>query len=290
MGWPPNQAKGFLATLWHHSQEAGQTHGDPDEICAWGEEFEDPIKLINCLCHKTVRYLIPCENGRYEITGNYAQIEGTRAFKEMKSKAGKKGAEARWGKAEAKQPHGSAIANDGQFNAMQCNAMQGKEKKLTQKKADPAQKKADSPPAQTKPKSKPKRKSTQRPLTRTWEADHPFAYAFTHLQRLAPYKVVFDTPTDNDKLAGFVKEFGFDIQTVNEYTRAFVEYYLEEPEKVRNPRGRLFTWMNNRRDWKREKEANKKPPTKKEIKAQIEYENNQAYLANMTPEEREKPF
>jgi hypothetical protein len=277
MGWCPNRAKGFLATLWHHSQEAGQTHGDPDEICAWGEEYEDPIKLINCLCHKTVRYLIECPNGRYEIAGNHSQIEGNKSFKEMKSKAGKRGAEVRWGKAQAKQEHGTAIANDSQFNSMQCNTTQ--EKKLTQKKAD-------SPPAQTDqisdPKPKRSRKSPQRALTRTWEADHPFAYAFTHLQRLAPYKCVFDVPTDNDKLTGFVKEFGFDIQTVNEYTRAFVEHYIEQQEKVKNPRGRLFNWMNNRRDWKREREANKKPQTAQEVKRTVEAELEEEWRLSKT--------
>jgi hypothetical protein len=260
MGWPENQAKGAMMTLWYHSQEAMMTHGDIDEICAWADVTDDQIKFVDCLCSKTVRYLISCQNGRYEISGNYVQIEAIRKVKDQRSKAGKASAAKRQQKGDYNEPLNSRVTNRQpmQGNAMQSNAMQKKEK----------EKKENSASASDTPKSKQKLKSSQKARTRTWEPDHPWSGTFALLNQLEAYKVVFDVPTDDARLTQHMQRYEFSCTEIEQHVYSFVNYFRDTPSKLKNPRGRLTTWLANQAKWK--KDAKQKPETARDVKRRID--------------------
>jgi hypothetical protein len=269
--------RGLLEELWWLCQQKQSSRLTKQEIDYYIEGPHDTETLISALCNSSAHYLEPVQNDIYEVVGVGWRLEKMKSVSDGRKKA----AQTRWFNNDA-----NALQTESKCNANLSEKEREKEKESEKKKPSLRKvKKSDSPPAQTPPA---RRKSTRRPLIRTWEPDHPFGYAFTHLQRLSPYRAVFDVPTDNDKLTGFVKEFGFEIKQVNEYTRDFVEYYIEQTDKVKNPRGRLFTWMRNRQDWKRAEKQ--KPKTRREVRMETEAELNRQYMESLTPEQREKPF
>lgn len=303
MGWYPNHAKGFLGTLWHGSQAVMETHGDIDEICAWGEEFDDPQKLIDCLCHKTVRYLISCPNGRFEIVGNDEQIDGFKKHRALKSKAGKASAAKR--KATAVQQPFNTRSTDVQqnpTNAIQCNAMQSNTIQIKKREIKDAR--SDSPPAQTTPpinsdlklgdpvpeKKRKRKASTQKPRIKAWEPDNRFARSFTLLNTLEPYRACFDVPTDSAKLESHMDQYKLSVVDLDKQIYDFTHYYKDVVHKLQNPRGRLTTWLANRARWKQEHDDKQLPMSAKEKKIRLDEMVDKRARDALTQEQRDNPF
>lgn len=98
MGWrSQHTAIGALAFLWHESQELLRHTATAEEIVRWTRlrTRRDKERLISALSAPGVAYIVEIEPGKYEIAGNFCQID-TRVKNTHNSKKGGEATRKKW--------------------------------------------------------------------------------------------------------------------------------------------------------------------------------------------------